>query len=54
MNKKSPDSAVIAGSVAKLPHSRIVHDEEMGYALEDFAGKPVIGIINTWSDDDLP
>ena len=22
----------------------------MGYALEDFAGKPVIGIINTWSD----
>jgi dihydroxy-acid dehydratase len=22
----------------------------MGYAAEDFAGKPVIGIINTWSD----
>ena len=24
--------------------------KQMGYALEDFAGKPVIGIINTWSD----
>ena len=23
---------------------------QMGYAREDFAGKPVIGIINTWSD----
>ena len=23
---------------------------EMGFAREDFAGKPVIGIINTWSD----
>jgi dihydroxy-acid dehydratase len=24
--------------------------KQMGYALEDFAGKPVVGIINTWSD----
>src|SRR5215831_2264004 len=24
--------------------------KQMGYALEDFAGKPVIGIVNTWSD----
>jgi dihydroxy-acid dehydratase len=24
--------------------------KQMGYAAEDFAGKPVIGIINTWSD----
>ena len=24
--------------------------KEMGYGSEDFAGKPVIGIINTWSD----
>ena len=24
--------------------------KQMGYATEDFAGKPVIGIINTWSD----
>jgi dihydroxy-acid dehydratase len=24
--------------------------KQMGYALADFAGKPVIGIINTWSD----
>lgn len=24
--------------------------KQMGYALEDFAGKPVIAIINTWSD----
>jgi dihydroxy-acid dehydratase len=24
--------------------------KQMGYALEDFVGKPVIGIINTWSD----
>ncbi|HYW69432.1 MAG TPA: L-arabinonate dehydratase [Pyrinomonadaceae bacterium] len=24
--------------------------KQMGYALDDFAGKPVIGIINTWSD----
>src|SRR2546426_12733188 len=24
--------------------------KQMGYALEDFAGKPIIGIINTWSD----
>ena len=24
--------------------------KQMGYALEDFQGKPVIGIINTWSD----
>jgi dihydroxy-acid dehydratase len=23
---------------------------QMGYAREDFAGKPVIAIINTWSD----
>lgn len=23
---------------------------QMGYAREDFAGKPIIGIINTWSD----
>ena len=23
---------------------------QMGYAPEDYAGKPVIGIINTWSD----
>ncbi len=24
--------------------------KQMGYAAEDFAGKPVIGILNTWSD----
>ena len=24
--------------------------KQMGYALEDFQGKPVIAIINTWSD----
>src|SRR5262245_58159261 len=24
--------------------------KQMGYALDDFAGKPVIGIINTWSE----
>jgi dihydroxy-acid dehydratase len=24
--------------------------KQMGYAIEDFAGKPVIAIINTWSD----
>jgi len=24
--------------------------KQMGYALSDFAGKPVIGIVNTWSD----
>src|SRR2546425_5607957 len=24
--------------------------KQMGYAAEDFAGKPIIGIINTWSD----
>jgi dihydroxy-acid dehydratase len=24
--------------------------KQMGYAAEDYAGKPVIGIINTWSD----
>jgi len=24
--------------------------KQMGYAVEDFAGKPIIGIINTWSD----
>ena len=23
---------------------------QMGYRYEDFAGKPVIGLINTWSD----
>src|SRR5215475_11755212 len=23
---------------------------QMGYAAEDWAGKPVIGVINTWSD----
>ena len=23
---------------------------EMGYTREDFAGKPVIGIVNTWSE----
>jgi dihydroxyacid dehydratase/phosphogluconate dehydratase len=23
---------------------------QIGYAEEDYAGKPVIGIINTWSD----
>jgi dihydroxyacid dehydratase/phosphogluconate dehydratase len=22
----------------------------MGYAAEDYSGKPVVGIINTWSD----
>ena len=26
------------------------HTLQMGYAREDFLGKPVIGIINTWSD----
>src|SRR3989454_5611493 len=24
--------------------------KQMGYSAEDFAGKPIIGIINTWSD----
>jgi dihydroxy-acid dehydratase len=24
--------------------------KQMGYALEDFQGKPVIAIINTWSE----
>src|SRR5213593_135223 len=24
--------------------------KQMGYSIDDFAGKPVIGIINTWSD----
>ncbi|PYS58204.1 MAG: dihydroxy-acid dehydratase, partial [Acidobacteria bacterium] len=24
--------------------------KQMGYAAEDFEGKPIIGIINTWSD----
>src|SRR5215203_1267274 len=24
--------------------------KQMGYATEDYRGKPVIGIINTWSD----
>src|SRR5262245_17642235 len=24
--------------------------KQMGYALEDFQGKPVIAIVNTWSD----
>jgi dihydroxy-acid dehydratase len=24
--------------------------KQMGYALEDFAGKPVIAVVNTWSD----
>jgi dihydroxy-acid dehydratase len=24
--------------------------KQMGYAAEDFAGKPIVGIINTWSD----
>ena len=24
--------------------------KQMGYAVEDFAGKPVIAIVNTWSD----
>jgi dihydroxy-acid dehydratase len=24
--------------------------KQMGYALEDFAGKPIIAIVNTWSD----
>ncbi|CAN0504205.1 unnamed protein product, partial [Phaeothamnion confervicola] len=24
--------------------------KQMGYAREDFAGKPVIGILNTWND----
>ena len=24
--------------------------KQMGYAAEDFAGKPIIAIINTWSD----
>lgn len=23
---------------------------QMGYGLEDFAGRPVIAIVNTWSD----
>ena len=23
---------------------------QMGYDYEDFAGKPIIGILNTWSD----
>src|SRR5215207_944176 len=24
--------------------------KQMGYAVEDYSGKPVVGIINTWSD----
>jgi dihydroxyacid dehydratase/phosphogluconate dehydratase len=24
--------------------------KQMGYAAEDYSGKPVVGIINTWSD----
>jgi len=26
------------------------NSEQMGYGAEDYAGKPVIGVINTWSD----
>jgi dihydroxyacid dehydratase/phosphogluconate dehydratase len=30
--------------------SHRARSRQLGYSSEDFAGKPVIGIVNTWSD----
>jgi dihydroxy-acid dehydratase len=51
--KKSPDQLrshrwFAGDSVRSFGHRS--RAKQMGYAAEDFAGKPVIGIINTWSD----
>src|SRR5436305_494619 len=53
MTRRSPESLRSArwfapDDLRSFGHrSRIM---QMGYAPEDWAGKPVIGIVNTWSD----
>jgi len=51
--KKSPDQLRshrwFAGDTVRSFGHRS-RTKQMGYAAEDFVGKPVIGIINTWSD----
>jgi len=51
--KKSPDQLrshrwFAGDSVRSFGHRS--RTKQMGYAVEDFLGKPLIGIINTWSD----
>jgi dihydroxy-acid dehydratase len=53
MNKKSPEQLRSHRWFAGENLRAFTHRsraKQMGYAVEDFAGKPVIGIINTWSD----
>jgi len=38
------------GGEGKRAHAHRSRTQQMGYAHEDWAGKPVIGIVNTWSD----
>ena len=52
-NKKSPEqlrSHRWLGVDTLRGFSHRSRAKQVGYAIEDFAGKPVIGIINTWSD----
>jgi dihydroxy-acid dehydratase len=62
----SPESEAMAATIRKRPEDLRSHRwlgvqdlrafghrsrmKQMGYAPEDYVGKPVIGIINTWSD----
>src|SRR5439155_17954200 len=51
--KKSPDTLRSARWFAPDDLRSFGHRSRMnqiGYAAEEFVGKPVIGIINTWSD----
>ncbi len=52
-HKKSPDQLRSARWFAPDDIRSFGHRSRMnqiGYAVEEFAGKPIIGIINTWSD----
>ena len=53
MKKKSPDQLrshrwFSGENLRAFTHRS--RAKQMGYALEDFAGKPVIAVVNTWSD----
>src|SRR5215468_10783252 len=53
MTKKSPDTLRSARWFAPDDLRSFGHRSrmnQMGYAVEEFQGKPIIGIVNTWSD----
>jgi dihydroxy-acid dehydratase len=53
MTRKTPDSLRSARWFAPDDFRSFGHRsrmKQMGYSLDDFAGKPVIAVVNTWSD----